>query len=69
MKMMSKSYVSHHECSKCRKTYDPEQLNQLCSCGAPLLVRYDLKKLVGTVTKRDLAPVPRPSGDTRNSFR
>jgi threonine synthase len=55
MKMMSKSYVSHHECSKCRKSYEPDQLNQLCSCGAPLLVRYDLKELARTVTKRDLA--------------
>jgi len=55
---MSMSTMSHIECSKCRKSYDPDQLNQLCSCGAPLLVRYDVKKLAGAVTKKDLLSRP-----------
>jgi threonine synthase len=55
---MTPYYVSHLECSKCNKTYDPEQVNQLCACGAPLLVRYDLKKLKGALGKRDLLNRP-----------
>lgn len=35
-------YVSHLECPKCQQTYESEQAVQLCRCGAPLLVRYDL---------------------------
>jgi len=38
-------YVSHLECSKCSATYESEQVMQLCSCGGPLLVRYDLKRV------------------------
>ena len=56
--MTSKSYVSHLECSKCNKTYEPEQVSQLCACGAPLLVRYDLKRLKGAFGKRDLLNRP-----------
>jgi threonine synthase len=47
-------YVSHLECSKCAKTYESEQLIQLCVCGAPLLVRYDLKKIRTILHKNDL---------------
>lgn len=38
--------MSHLECSvPCGKgPYDPRERNFLCSCGAPLLVRYDLDK-------------------------
>jgi len=35
-------YVSHLSCPKCNKTYKSEALIQLCECGAPLLVEYDL---------------------------
>ncbi|MEI9478072.1 MAG: threonine synthase [Deltaproteobacteria bacterium] len=51
---MTPCYVSHLECSKCRKSYDQDEVNQLCSCGAPLLVRYDLKRLKGALRKSDL---------------
>ena len=36
-------YVTHLECPKCSKSYESEALIQLCECGAPLLVRYDLE--------------------------
>jgi len=49
---MTVSCMSHLECSKCGKTYDPDQLNQLCSCGAPLLVKYDTKRLAAV--KKDI---------------
>ena len=38
-------YVSHLECPKCGASYESEKPVQLCQCGAPLLVRYDLKKV------------------------
>ncbi len=47
-------YVSHLECSKCQKTFESETVHQLCECGAPLLVRYDLKKVSKAFTKKDM---------------
>jgi threonine synthase len=40
------SYFSHLECSaSCgASAYDPRQIHHLCSCGAPLLARYDLER-------------------------
>src|SRR5580693_7494416 len=36
------STPAHLECSLCKQTYAANQLHHLCSCGGPLLVRYDL---------------------------
>lgn len=52
---MTKSYLSHLECPKCNTTYDADQLQQLCACGAPLLVRYDLQSAAAAMRKEDLA--------------
>lgn len=38
------SYVKELYCAKCGKVYDIAQKHQLCTCGSPLLVRYDLQK-------------------------
>ena len=46
-------YVSHLSCPKCNKTYESEKLIQLCECGSPLLVEYDLSK-VQTVFRKDM---------------
>jgi threonine synthase len=35
--------LSHLECSLCGKRCDAGQAQNLCSCGGPLLVRYDLE--------------------------
>ncbi len=43
--MMAYSYVSHLYCPKCRKTYRATERRQLCACGSPLLVAYDLDGL------------------------
>ena len=51
-------FVSHLECPKCESTYESEQRIQLCKCGAPLLVRYDLKKVKENLTKNDLLSRP-----------
>ncbi|MFC2048231.1 pyridoxal-phosphate dependent enzyme [Chloroflexota bacterium] len=55
---MTVSCFSHLECSRCSRTYDPALEKQLCSCGAPLLARYDMKKLAGAKkeTLRKRAP-------------
>ncbi len=36
--------VTHLECSACRKIFAAGQAHNLCDCGGPLLVRYDLEK-------------------------
>lgn len=48
---MTYSYVSHLECPVCEKTYDVSTIQQLCTCGSPLLVHYDLD-LVRNEVKR-----------------
>jgi len=47
-------YVSHLSCPKCDKTYESEALIQLCECGAPLLVEYDLEKVASVFNKEML---------------
>lgn len=42
---MKFSYVTNLECSKCKKEYNVDEKQQLCECGAPLLVNYDLEAL------------------------
>ena len=38
------SFVIHLECSVCSSQYPAGQVHNLCECGGPLLVRYDLEK-------------------------
>ena len=35
--------ATHLECSVCNSRYSSDAINNLCTCGAPLLVRYDLQ--------------------------
>ncbi|SHE99267.1 threonine synthase [Desulfofundulus australicus DSM 11792] len=48
------SHVTHLECSKCGKHYNSEEVHQLCECGGPLLVRYDLEQVKKNFHKEDL---------------
>lgn len=48
------SFVSHLECPKCRSAYSDKDINQLCKCGSPLLVRYHLEKVRSAITKDKL---------------
>lgn len=41
------SYLNGLRCSACDETYDPDQVQGLCRCGAPLLASYDLSSLRG----------------------
>ncbi len=38
------TYLKELECPKCGKKLNPSVLRNLCDCGTPLLVRYDLAK-------------------------
>ncbi|MTH55485.1 threonine synthase [Bacillus mangrovi] len=51
---MTYSYMTHLVCPKCGKTYNPEEIHQLCVCGSPLLVDYDYEKLKHEWKKEDL---------------
>ena len=37
--------MTHHECSLCSKNFEAGSIRNLCECGGPLLVRYDLARL------------------------
>ena len=43
------------ECSACGKKYDAGVEQHLCTCGKPLLARYDLKRAAATLTAANLA--------------
>lgn len=45
------SYFSYLECSKCGNKYSSKEVHNLCECGAPLLVRYDLEEIKKNVDK------------------
>jgi threonine synthase len=47
-------YATHLSCPKCSATYESERLMQVCECGAPLLVDYDLPKIRSVLTKKIL---------------
>jgi len=47
-------YVTRLSCPKCSAAYESEKPIQLCECGAPLLVDYDLTKVRGALTKEML---------------
>lgn len=47
--------VTHLYCSSCNKSYEPGRLYNLCVCGKPLLVAYDLDRAASTLTHHGLA--------------
>lgn len=48
------SGLSHLRCSKCTKTYSSDQLRNICECGFPLVVVYDLKTIQQNVSPKDI---------------
>jgi threonine synthase len=52
------SFATHLECSLCQNQYPLRELINLCSCGSPLLVRYDLKRLRQVLRPDQLAHRP-----------
>ncbi len=48
------SYFNGLRCSACDETYDPDAVQGLCRCGAPLLAGYDLAALAADAPGPDL---------------
>src|ERR1700682_1180619 len=53
--MTTATNVMELECSQCGKKYDAGIEQHLCTCGRPLLVRYDLKHAAATLTLENLS--------------
>ena len=47
------------ECSACAKKYDSATEQHVCTCGKPLLARYDLRRAAATLTLDSLKNRPR----------
>src|SRR5260370_3944388 len=53
--MTTATKVMELECSECGKKYDAGSEQHLCTCGRPLLVRYDLQRAAATLTLENLS--------------
>ncbi|MGM8212422.1 threonine synthase [Virgibacillus sp. W0430] len=51
---MPYSYISHLYCAKCSKKFEQDTIQTVCTCGAPLLVAYDLETLKEEWKRTDL---------------
>jgi threonine synthase len=54
MDMTKTTNVLELECSACGKKYDAGVEQHLCTCGKPLLARYDLRRAAATLTLENL---------------
>lgn len=57
--MTKPSNIRELECSACGKKYDASVEQHLCTCGKPLLARYDLRQAKATLTLENLKSRPR----------
>ena len=57
--MSMSSNLVELECSACGKKYDAEVEQHLCTCGKPLLARYDLRRAAATLNLEALKNRPR----------
>src|SRR2546426_9168675 len=58
MPALPHSTMTHLECSRCGKTHPHNRLQNLCSCGKPLLARYELKAEAKPLTREALTARP-----------
>jgi threonine synthase len=49
------SFLSHLSCPRCGERHDAAEPHNVCACGSPLLVEYDLDGVGGALRKEDLA--------------
>src|SRR5580692_5792825 len=56
--MPKQTNVQELECSACAKKFDSSIEQHLCTCGKPLLAKYDLKKAAATLTLESLKSRP-----------
>jgi threonine synthase len=47
--------VTHLYCSSCGKKHEARKLMNLCDCGKPLMVAYDLERAASSLTRESLA--------------
>ncbi len=52
---MPYSALSHLDCPRCGTRYDADRVQGTCSCGSPLLARYDLRQVASQASPRDIA--------------
>jgi len=52
------SALSHLDCPRCGACYDADRVQGTCSCGSPLLARYDLRRVAGHTGPPDIAGRP-----------
>jgi threonine synthase len=52
------SALSHLECGRCGTRHDADKPQNLCECGTPLLVRYDLDQVATNLSTEDIASRP-----------
>ena len=52
------SFVTHLECGRCGKQFEPGKVYNLCDCGSPLLARYDLGQAARTLSRDRMARRP-----------
>jgi threonine synthase len=52
------SFVTDLTCSQCGRRHEPRVPQNLCECGGPLLVEYDLEALGAVATKEAVAARP-----------
>src|SRR5215469_18505442 len=57
--MTKSSNLLELQCSACGKKYDASVEQHLCSCGKPLLARYDLRQAAATLNLGSLKDRPR----------
>ncbi|HEV2935646.1 MAG TPA: threonine synthase [Streptosporangiaceae bacterium] len=55
---MPYSALSHLDCPRCGTRHDADRVQGTCSCGSPLLARYDLRQVAGQAGPRDIAGRP-----------
>lgn len=53
------SALIHLDCPRCGRTHAADEPQNLCSCGTPLLVEYDLDLIRSTVTPEGVAERPK----------
>ncbi len=52
------SFMTHLECGRCGKSYEADRIQNLCECGGPLLVRYDLQRAAASLRPDGLVGRP-----------
>ena len=52
------SALSHLDCARCGAKHDAARVQSLCSCGSPLLARYDTERVAVQVSRDQIAARP-----------